>query len=282
MRAVNLVPPESRAGKVSAGKSGGLVYGVVGGLAVLFVMLVALASVKHDKATADQELASVQQSTQSYEAVATQFSSFETASKQANDRIALVRSLADARFDWAGTLRDMARLIPKQTQISSLNASVKDGTAAGSGNSQFRSQLPTAPAITIQGCSKSQTNVANLVTNLQAMRRVTNVSLENSETDGKLEDFDKNVKSLDDITDSSSTSSGGGNSSDSAGSSDNADDCSFPKPYYTFTVTVFYAAGKAQASVDAVPSAAGSSATTIGTETAGATTPASTTPAAGN
>ncbi len=119
MRAVNLVPPEARAGRVSPGKSGGAVYGVIGALVVALLMMSSLALVKKQKAAADQELAAVRQSTQAYEQVATQFAAFEKASKDANDRIELVRSLAQARFDWAGTLRDMARLIPHRPRFSS-------------------------------------------------------------------------------------------------------------------------------------------------------------------
>lgn len=120
MRAVNLVPPEARAGRVSPGKSGGAVYGVIGVLVVALLMLSSLALVKKQKTAADQELAAVQQSTQAYEQVATQFAAFEKASKDANDRIELVRSLSQARFDWAGTLRDLARLIPARPRSSSL------------------------------------------------------------------------------------------------------------------------------------------------------------------
>lgn len=275
MRAVNLVPPESRAGRVSGGKSGGAVYGVVGGLAVLVLMLSALAMVKRDKTQAEQELANVQQSTQAYEQAATQFASFETAANDAKTRIQLVRSLADARFDWAGTLRDMARLIPQQTQIASLDASVKDGANAGGGSSTFRTQMASVPAITLKGCTRTQSTVADLVTRLQAMRRVTNVTLEQSETDGELTDFNKKLKSMDQLSDTS-----GSSSSSSAGST--VDDCSLPSPNYQFTVTVFYAPGKAQASAEAVATVASTGASTIGSESAGATTPASTTPPAGN
>jgi len=274
MRAVNLVPAESRAGRVNGGKSGGAVYGLLGLLVVVLLMLSSLAFIKRDKTAAEQELAGIQQSTQAYEQVATQFASFETASKQANERIELVRSLAQARFDWAGTLRDMARLIPTDAQVQTLDASVKDGAGQG-GTSTYRSQLATAPAITLKGCSRSQGTVADLVTRLQAMRRVTNVTLEQSETDGDLSDFDKPLTPLGQ-TDAGTTDAG-------AASSSSISDCSFPKPFYGFTITVFYAQGKAQASSDASPSAAGAAGgTTIASESTGATTPAATTPAAGN
>jgi len=271
MRAVNLVPPESRSGQFNGGKSGGAVYGVLGGLVVLLVMLSLLALAHKDRAKAQQELTSVQQSTQSFEQVASQYASYSQAAKDVNDRIALVKSIADARFDWAGALRDMARLIPMQTQINNLSASVTPDVSVGSDGSQMRSQLPV-PAITISGCTVNQSSVADLVTRLQAARRVENVTLESSSTEGNIED-------------SSSSSAGSGDSGSSGasgGGSDNgssSDTCSLAKPNYDFTVTVFYAQGNSAKS-DAVGSttpATGGSATTVAS-----TTPASTTPSSGN
>jgi Tfp pilus assembly protein PilN len=256
MRAVNLVPPESRVGRVTPGKSGGAVYGLLAGLVLVLAALSALAVTHKSKAAAEQELASVRITTQQYEQVATQYSSYSKAADDVSQRIKLVRSIAAARFDWAGSLRDLARLIPAQTQISRLDASVKDGVSVGSGGSQLRSAL-SAPAITLKGCSVDQGTVADLVTRLEAMRRVTNVTLESSET----EDDASNLAESN--ADASSSAAADGTAS--------TDVCSLKKPFYTFTITVFYAQGESTTS-DAVGGAP------AGTDVA-ATTPATTTTA---
>lgn len=264
MRAVNLVPPESRVSGLSGGKSGGAAYGVVGALAVVLVAVFLLSSASRDKARAQQELANVQQATQSYQQVANQYAAFTDAASKTAQRITLVRSISEARFDWAGALRDLSRLVPATAQIQKLDASVKDGVGAG-GGSKFRSDIPT-PAISIEGCSKTQATVADLVTRLQAMRRVTNVALETSSTDSDLTELSNGkIKPLDDT----------GSTASSAGSSDQGSggtDCSLKKPFYKFVITVFYTQGKA-ASADSV------GATTPSPQTASATTPAATTPA---
>lgn len=246
MRAINLVPPESRPGRVSGGKSGGAVYGVLGALVVLLLGLSVLAISKRDTARAEQELAAVEQSTQAYTSAAAQFSSFEDAAKKASQRISTVRGLAEARFDWAGTLRDMSRLIPNDTAISGLSASVSDeaGSGGSGASNPLRSAL-TAPAISLAGCSKSQSTVANLINQLQAMRRVTNVTLSSS----------------------TKAESGG-----DAGSGDCA--------YFNFSIVVFFAPGKAKASGSVVPSTTPAATPASSTSPAG-TTPAATTPAAG-
>lgn len=247
MRAINLVPADERPGRVNGGKSGGAVYGVLGALAVLILVVAVFSLAKRDEARATQDLAAVEQSTQAYSSAASQYTSFEAAASQAAERINTVRSLADARFDWAGSMRDLSRLVPASTRVSGLTASVSAsaGDATGGGaQSQLRSQVPS-PAITIAGCTLTQDSAATLVTQLQAMRRVTNVTLESSKK------------------------------AENAGADDGA--CA----HYEFTIVVFFAQGAAKSAADAAPSSTPAT-TTVSTDPSGATTPAATTPAAGN
>lgn len=260
MRAVNLVPPEARTRQLSPGKSGGAVYGVVGALVLVLLAVTALAVTGKSKKEAEQELASVQQSTQAYQQLASRFSAFTEAASKTSERIELVRSISEARFDWAGSLRDMARVMPGTAQVVKLEASVRDGV--GGSGSQFRSALPT-PAIAMEGCSSSQEAVADLVTRLQAMRRVTNVTMETAKgsddlsvlTDGEIVDPTKAAQGGED--DGSATGNGGGGTAN----------CSFGDSKVEWTIVVFYAAGKSATS-DSV------GATTPAPQTASATTPA--------
>lgn len=250
MRAVNLVPADARPGRVNGGKSGGAVYAVIGGLVVLLLGMSVLAVTKRDAAKAEQELLAVQQSTQAYASAAAQFSSFEQAADQAAQRIATVRGLADARFDWAGTLRDMSRLIPADTQILQLSASVSanSGSGAGGGGDNMRSAIDS-PAVSLTGCSKSQSTVANLVNQLQAMRRVTNVTLSSSE---QAEDA----------------------------SSDSTASCTLPGKPFNFSLVAFMAPGTAQSSGTVVPATTPPATPASATSTdssAAATTPAAST-----
>lgn len=248
MRAVNLVPADARPGRVNGGKSGGAVYAVLGVLVVLLLGMSVLAITKRDAAEAEQELAAVQQSTQAYSSAAAQFSSFEQAADQAAQRITTVRGLADARFDWAGTLRDMSRLIPAETQILQLSASISSNSGAGGASDSMRSALDT-PAVSLTGCSQSQSTVANLVNQLQAMRRVTNVTLSSSEQ------------------------------SESAGADDGAS-CTLSGNPFNFSLVVFMAPGTAQSSGTVVPQTTPPATPASATSTdssAAATSPAATT-----
>lgn len=266
MRAVNLVPPESRSGQFTAGKSGGAVYGVPVALLLVLLAVSGLAITGKHKKEAEQELASVQQSTQAYQQLASRFASFTDAAAKTSQRIELVRSISDARFDWAGSLRDMARVMPSTAQVLKLEASVRDGV--GGSGSQFRSALPT-PAIAMEGCSSTQEAVADLVTRLQAMRRVTNVTMETAKRDDDLTIL-SDGKYVD-----ANAAAGGDDAAATGGSTGSGADCSFGESKVEWTIVVFYATGKSAPS-DSV------GASTPSPQTASATTPAAPTPAAGN
>lgn len=251
MRAVNLVPPEARQGGLTPGKSGGAVYGLLGGMVVLLLVLSVTAISRGERAQAEQELAQVQQSAQQYSQAADQFAQYQAAAQAASSRIDTVTNLAKARFDWAGSLREVSRLVPASTQLMGLEASVKPGVGGGGGGSQLRSALPV-PAITMTGCSVDQATVADLITRLQAMRRVTNVTLERSEQKKPPED-------------------GGGEAP--------GGDTAKTQPCYDveFALVIFFTPGSAQASTEV----AGVGTAATATEAAGATTPAPT-PTGGN
>lgn len=254
MRAVNLVPAESRTGGLTPGKSGGMVYAVLGGLGVVLLVASVTAVSKGERAKADQELAQIQQTAQQYSAAASEFANYQSAAEKAASRIETVSNLAKARFDWAGTLREVSRVVPETAQLSDIDASVKPGIGGGGNSSQLRGAL-AVPAITMNGCSVDQATVADLVSRLQAMRRVTNVSLERSESKRP------NKDEQGETSDASSETAGGGGK------------YTAPCKYFEFSLVVFFDPGDAKASTEVAP--AGSE--TVATEAAGGTTPPQTT-----
>ena len=232
MRAINLVPADRREGGLGGGRSGGLVYGVLGVLLVMLVAVAVLVSAGKKQKEAEQELAGLQQVTQQYTSAASQYSAIEKAAGDAKARISAVEGLAKVRFDWAGAMRDLSRVVPRSSQIESMSASVRPGTGNQGTSSSLRSNLEQ-PAITMQGCSVSQDTVADLIGRLQAMRRVTQVSLESS------------VLSKD-ATESCTVSSKGS---------------------YSFIIVVFYAPGSTVAAAEATPGSTTPTETTVAATT---------------
>jgi Tfp pilus assembly protein PilN len=103
------------------------------------------------------------------------YSDFQTLAQQ---RASTVQALASARFDWEQSLRDLSRALPKDVYLSSLKGTVGSGGAAG--GSAVRSSI-SAPAIELDGCTKSQPAVAVLMSRLRNVQGVTRVSLSKSE-----------------------------------------------------------------------------------------------------
>jgi Tfp pilus assembly protein PilN len=187
MKAVNLLPPDMRGvpkppperSVVADGASGTGAYALLGGLgfAVAAVAGVVLAG----NAVTDREaqLSSVKARQQQIAGKADTLKPFADFDEMAQARVATVRDLAGARFDWEQALRDLSRAIPGDVTLSEITGNVSTDTGGG-GGSDLRSAI-AAPAITVSGCTTGQTKVARLMARLRNVDGVTRVSLSKSE-----------------------------------------------------------------------------------------------------
>jgi Tfp pilus assembly protein PilN len=189
MRAVNLLPTDLRSGPkgpapaVSAGveDSGGTGAYIV--LGVLAFAVAALASYvlagnavkdkKAELARANAESAAVTRQLTALKP----YADFETV---ANARVQTVRDLATSRFDWEQALRDLSRAVPADVTLASLKGDLGSAATAGGAGGSIRGAI-TAPAITVAGCTRSQTDVARLMARLRTIDGVTRVSLSKSD-----------------------------------------------------------------------------------------------------
>jgi Tfp pilus assembly protein PilN len=109
--------------------------------------------------------------------------SYEQFEKLAEARAATVREIASSRFDWHGALSDLSKVVPSNTSLQSLVATVSStassgGSSAGSGGA-VRSAID-APAFELKGCTGTQDEVAQLMSRLRLINGVTRVTLEDS------------------------------------------------------------------------------------------------------
>lgn len=185
MKAVNLLPGEQRAtGKTPIASAatpaaGGSAFGAYVVLGVLALAVAASAlyvlatnSIKSDKA----ELARVSQEATAVKAQAGSLQAFADFKTLSTARVATVKGLAASRFAWQRTLDDVSRALPSDVYVSSL-----DGSTTGSGGGSGLRGAISAPAIEIDGCTKSQASVARMMSHLRGVRGVTRVSLSKSE-----------------------------------------------------------------------------------------------------
>ena len=184
MRAVNLLPPDLRSGPkgpapaVTSGEktSGAGAFIVLGVLAFCVLAMAAYVlagnTVKDRRAElarATAESAAVSQKSQALKP----YADFESL---VNSRVQTVKDLATSRFDWEQALRDLSRAIPSDVTLASIKGDL-GGTQSATG---IRGAI-TAPAITLTGCTYSQTKVAKLMASLRTIDGVTRVSLSKSD-----------------------------------------------------------------------------------------------------
>lgn len=178
MQAVNLIPQEERRGGGAGlgGRSGGMVYVVLGGLAAVAGMLALWASASAGLSGKRGELAQLQQQTQAVRA--------RTAGAQAPADLAArraratetLRGLLARRRDWAATLDAIGRTLPADVTLSALETAAAPAATATPG-------APAAPAGTglqLTGCAPTQRAVARVIPRLRAVAGVTAVSLGSS------------------------------------------------------------------------------------------------------
>lgn len=181
MRAVNLIPADERRGAGgAAGRSGGAVYVVLGGLAAVVLLLALYVQSGKQKSDREAELAQVTQQADAARAEAASLSSFTAFATLRASRAQTITSLADSRFDWSHALREVARVIPADTALSCLRGSVSP-TATGSGctagdATALRGQRPV-PSLELAGCTRSNKAVARLITRLRQVDGVSRVAL---------------------------------------------------------------------------------------------------------
>src|SRR5947199_3322523 len=132
MRAVNLIPRDARRSGVSPA------LGRLGpGHLLLAVMVVVLAYVtatvltNNTVAKHKSQLASLQQQVSQTQAEVTRLNAYAQFEQLAQTRAATVRQIASTRFDWHSALSDLSKVVPADTTLQSLNATVAPGVATG-------------------------------------------------------------------------------------------------------------------------------------------------------
>jgi Tfp pilus assembly protein PilN len=154
-------------------------------VALGFVTVYVLTSNKISQRKA--ELATVNAEVGQAQSQAAQLANYASFAQLAQTRAQTVREIAATRFDWYGALSDLSRVVPANTSLQSLFGSVAPGAAvsssgggaAGAGSS-LRSDM-TVPAFDLAGCTKSQDDVARLMSRLRVIHGVTRVTLSGSQ-----------------------------------------------------------------------------------------------------
>jgi Tfp pilus assembly protein PilN len=191
MKAVNLIPAESRRGSgVQAGLKFGPGYGLIALLALAVGLVTFYVLTSNTISSRQAKLAALQAQVSQVQAQmqTRNLSSYVSFVKLAQSREVTVRQIVSGRFDWHAALGDLSRVVPSDTSLQSLTGTVAPGAAvSGAGGSvggaastgSLRGQI-AAPAFELKGCTKTQDDVARLMSRLRLINGVQRVTLADS------------------------------------------------------------------------------------------------------
>jgi Tfp pilus assembly protein PilN len=193
MKAVNLIPADSK----RSGSGGTSSLPNAPAIAVLALLTVVLAFVtiyvltSNTVSSRKAKIASTQLQLTEAQAQVARLSNYTQLAQLAAARIQTIRQIATTRFDWYAALDDLSKVVPADTSLQSLVGTVSpDASASGAGagtgststgaGSVIRADIQ-APAIELTGCTKTQTDVARLMSRLRLINGVTRVTLADSQ-----------------------------------------------------------------------------------------------------
>jgi Tfp pilus assembly protein PilN len=179
MRAVNLMPDRAGRGRAEAVRIPA--YAIIAVLAAALVLVTVYVTTNNTIADRQAKVGSLQAQAAQANAQAVSLNKYIQFEKLAQTRAETVRQIAATRFDWHSSLSDLSKVIPSNTSLQSLYATVAPGSGtgggAGTGNtSALRSDI-TVPAFELTGCTKTQDDVARLMSRLRLINGVTRVTL---------------------------------------------------------------------------------------------------------
>lgn len=178
MKAVNLIPLDARRGSDAPSRSGGAVYGVLAILGVLAVIAVVYGMSARSLSTQEQTLQQLQADGATGAGAAAALQPYVRFGQIADEREQTVITIAGQRFDWGLAMREIARVLPDEVDLLSVDGQ-RRGTTPGA-TPEVAGAAAGAPQITLIGCTTSQASVALLMARLRAIAGVDRVKLESS------------------------------------------------------------------------------------------------------
>jgi len=184
VRPVNLLPEQHRQRRASGSLSGSA-YVVVGVLGVLLLSALLYTFTANQVTSRKDKAAQAGQEADRADARVASLGAYGDFSQLKLSRVASVTQVAQTRFDWERLVRETSLVLPAETWLTEVSASVVPEEAIdGASTSSSDASAPSGPSATFAGCAKHQSDVAKLMVRLRRMHRVQDVSLNESSVEG--------------------------------------------------------------------------------------------------
>jgi Tfp pilus assembly protein PilN len=178
MKAVNLIPADQRRGAGgAAGRAGGAVYVLLGGLAALVLLSVVYTISSSQVSDRQSKLSHVSAQADVVQSQATALQPYVSFAGIRQSREQAISTLAADRFDWATAMDQIARALPNDVTLSAMTGGPPTATAAAPG-------VPApagGPSVALTGCATTHSEVATVLVSLQRIVGVSSVQLATSQ-----------------------------------------------------------------------------------------------------
>jgi Tfp pilus assembly protein PilN len=178
VRSVNLLPQKHRPHQPNGARSGSA-YMVIGVLGLFLAALVAYVLQVNSITQAKNDIAVAQQRTAEARAKSQQLGPFGNFAQIKQQRVASVRQLAEGRFDWERTVRELALVLPDGVWLRDFTGTVAPGAASASNTAAAPTDW-AGPSIQLHGCAQEQPQIADMIVRLREMKGVKDVVLKDS------------------------------------------------------------------------------------------------------
>lgn len=189
MRAVNLLPPELRARTAGEGDPR-VAYGIIGGLALLLVMVIVAVMYSNKATTLTDQATAVQAKADRARAQTVRpVQSYNDFAGVAQSRTLLVGGLAASRFPWGNALYNLSRSLPEDVTLNDINAVTADKAVAATNQASGATAVSSAalPSLTLTGCTSGWIGYSRLMVWLKEMPGVSGVNSTQSTSSGVAE-----------------------------------------------------------------------------------------------
>lgn len=171
MRPIDLTPEGERRGRIGL-RTGPLPYLVIGGLLALLAGAVLYALTANEVSERESEIVTLEREAATASAEAMRLQPYVEFHDLKEARTGTVVALADSRFDWVRTIRQLALVIPSDVWL----VEVRGEASGGEG----KAADVAGPSLTVVGCAEGQDSVAAFVAAAKQIDGVTRVGLSNS------------------------------------------------------------------------------------------------------
>jgi Tfp pilus assembly protein PilN len=190
VRPVNLIPQDQRR-RTPREDSGKGAHAVLGVLAVLLAMAVVYVLTANSVTEKESQAEQARIEAEQLEAEAANKESFTDFAEVAQTRAASVAAVASTRFDWERLMRELSRVMPAGSWLTSASASVSGDPSTAANPTAPATAAPAAtaapgagsPSAALTGCTPKHSDVARMMVRLRQLHRVVDVELTQSSRD---------------------------------------------------------------------------------------------------